>query len=41
MSFATLKQSLGGRPRSSTGESTFELVEAGRVEERSASSFLL
>lgn len=36
MSFATLKQSLGGRPRSSTGESTFEIIEAGRVEERSA-----
>ncbi|GAA5908847.1 hypothetical protein JCM8208_005599 [Rhodotorula glutinis] len=36
MSFATLKQSLGGRPRSSTGESTFEIIEAGRVEERNA-----
>ncbi|GAA5848645.1 hypothetical protein JCM9279_002727 [Rhodotorula babjevae] len=36
ISFATLKQSLGGRPRSSTGESTFEMIEAGRVEERNA-----
>ena len=41
MSFATLKQSLGGRPLSSTGESTFEIIVGGRVVERSASSFLL
>lgn len=38
MSFTALKQSLsGGRSRSSTADLTFEIVEAERADERSAS----